>query len=399
MIQLLQWCHRKSKQFEKSSISPAEFFIPNTSSTYRGVCTLKFIRSGSQVLFMPEKVLITSSCFPEPLQLSEDLSLHEKFAIFVLLLMKKKHVEDVASTEYLPYLDSLPKDFAGYHPGYLKNDEMKSLPNWLASILSNQQELITLGYEKSVNFLTCHMEFSDYHITFEEYRWAWYVVNTRSVLFVRKENDTCSKEMALAPFLDLFNHAPEPNTEVIYEQGKGYTILCKSDIPPKQQIFISYGPHPNYKLWSEYGFFSFQPNPFNCVPFDLKFFLTNKSDRNKWLHNLLNDKRKQSVIQELNLLEELSLLENELSPNFQLLIALSLWDPEKERFNYHVDKLCSEFLEIVRDVIKHEKKTLEESLELLNNFDHSVITASCQFLHACITLCDNLGDFYDISSR
>lgn len=50
-------------------------------------------------------------------------------------------------------------------------------------------------------------------LTYKDFRWAWYVVNTRSVYFdAGKSEYLCAEEpdnMALAPFLDLLNHSPE----------------------------------------------------------------------------------------------------------------------------------------------------------------------------------------------
>lgn len=52
--------------------------------------------------------------------------------------------------------------------------------------------------------------FSDI-LTFESFKWAWNVVNTRSVYFeVGNNKYLCDKEpnnIALAPYLDLLNHS------------------------------------------------------------------------------------------------------------------------------------------------------------------------------------------------
>ena len=66
--------------------------------------------------------------------------------------------------------------------------------------------------------------------------------------------------MALAPYLDLFNHSPD----VAVSAGIGlnravgragdYQIVTRTPVRKYQQVFINYGPHDNVNLYLNYGF-------------------------------------------------------------------------------------------------------------------------------------------------
>lgn len=397
IISLVQWCHRKSEEFKKLQISPAEFKIStaNNSDTdsYRGICSLKRINHGEQILCMPETCLVTSNAFPKEFDtLGAKLNLHEKFAVHLIMQLQKCESEATRS-QIFPYLKTLPQEFSSHHPGYLSETELELLPTWCSKPLESQKASIEEGYVKSQELLQA-LGAKDF-VTFEEYRYAWYTVYTRTVFYAKQDcQGNLTREMALAPFLDLFNHAPEPNTKVEYVQGQGYTITATRDIFPLEQIFISYGPHPNYKLWTDYGFVPFQRNPHNGIPLSFR-----ELSENDWLRVVLNDRRKMTVIKDHGLTNELYLLENELSPNLELLIAVVIWDPDEEKFSFHVEKSCS-FLKIATNIIMNQKQCLVKSLISFDSLKAtSVVKVTKNFIQDCIALCDKLSDLYGITGR
>lgn len=414
IVELLKWCHRKDKEFHKNSIAPAEFFVVpmekddnvhdnDFAYSYRGISSLKHISNGEQVLFMPEKCLITSHYFTESLKENRMLNLQEKFVIFLLTQIHQhdSNGNSEPQSRFLPYLNTLPKDFSSHHPGYLTKFQIDLLPKWCSDVIVNQKSMIEKGYEKLQSAL--HTPILLPSINFDKYCWAWYVVYTRTVFFMRKQDGTVNseKEMALAPFLDLFNHAPEPNTDIVYQVGKGYSIIAKKDILPKEQIFISYGPHPNHKLFTDYGFIPFQPNPFNCIPLNVRGILNSSPLATyKWLHDVLTDQRKMVVVTQHGLLEELYLLESELSPNLELLISISLWQPDRQKFSFEVKK-TPKFLKIATDIIMRQREELVKSCSALKSTSSggSLTESTCGFLNDCVNLCDKLCDFYRITSR
>ena len=104
----------------------------------------------------------------------------------------------------------------------------------------------------------------------DEFAWAWFTVNTRAVYFENsKEKHTTqpyketfgddNENLALAPFLDMFNHSSKASVEaginLKYKSStKGYDIITNSKYKKYDQVFINYGPHGNLRLYIEYGF-------------------------------------------------------------------------------------------------------------------------------------------------
>lgn len=115
-------------------------------------------------------------------------------------------------------------------------------------------------------------------ITYAKYKWAYYVVNTRAVYIdasLCKENMFNIKHpnnLALAPFLDLFNH--DVNTVVKVSvvgddrQNQFYQIVTLKPFDEGSQVFINYGAHNNLKLYVDYGFF-IPCNPLDEINFDI----------------------------------------------------------------------------------------------------------------------------------
>jgi hypothetical protein len=174
--------------------------------------------------------------------------------------------------------------------------------------------------------------------------------------------------MALAPFLDLFNHSPTPNTEVTFcKERKSYIIETTTKICADEEIFISYGNHPNFKLWIEYGFIppNDTENPFNFIPLGFTELIT----RNPEILAVSKDSRKMNVITKHDLQSELHILENDLSSNLSLLIQLVLWNPEQVKaFDFRITSDCSLFKKIVQTILAQEILLYEDSILKLQTF-------------------------------
>jgi len=97
--------------------------------------------------------------------------------------------------------------------------------------------------------------------TFEVYKWAWSIVNTRAV-YISPDCSTKNKiklsdinNLALAPYIDMFNHSPLACVRATVNNLNGtYTIVTEKLFKKHSEVFINYGPHSNTKLFLEYGF-------------------------------------------------------------------------------------------------------------------------------------------------
>ncbi|SPO27048.1 related to RKM2 - ribosomal protein lysine methyltransferase [Ustilago trichophora] len=106
-------------------------------------------------------------------------------------------------------------------------------------------------------------------IDLDTYLWAWLCVNSRCVFLPLSLADH-SDNFTLAPMLDMANHTPDPALEckVRYASDGGLELYAPvSDASPSglkggDECCITYGPHSNQSLLSEYGF---------VLPAQLKF--------------------------------------------------------------------------------------------------------------------------------
>jgi hypothetical protein len=411
IVKLLKFLNLGAKKLLKGPITTAEFHhhhhhhqhvlsptsnvINNedtvSSFSYRGICATRHIPKNELILHLPEALLITSQAFPTSF-LPNDFSVHEKFTCFLLQEFVGKGVE----SKYLPYLQTLPLNF-NEHPCYLSTDVRSLLPLWAQEPLRIQMNEIVECWRKLSKYLEEHDDgkklLLSEQIDFEQYKWAWYAVNTRTVFYVTSSGD---KEMALAPFLDLINHTPEPNTRVEFVERpgeKGYTIKSSRAIKMNEEIFLSYGSHSNLKLWSEYGFVPFRHNPYDFLPLEYEWICRNFSS----FASLEKDARKRKLLDLYHLRSELNLMEKDLSPNLTLLIGVALWVPERDgNFDFNTSIITQDLRakRIVGDIVNAELESCKDSLGKLRAMDDIVKTSSSRgaevFLKSCIGLLDNL---------
>ena len=121
-----------------------------------------------------------------------------------------------------------------------------------------------------------------FNFNVEEFAWAWFTVNTRAVYFenslrgkrteeiYKGYSNDADQNLALAPFLDMFNHCSTANVEAGYNLSQkisktGYEIITNTECHKYDQVFINYGPHGNLRLYTEYGFAE-ENNPNDFVP-------------------------------------------------------------------------------------------------------------------------------------
>jgi hypothetical protein len=82
--------------------------------------------------------------------------------------------------------------------------------------------------------------------------WAWWTVNTRSITVPAAAGRDAT--VALAPFLDLLNHAPSARTTVTVEGSDMLVLRSGHAAAAGREYLICYGDHGNAVLWVEYGF-------------------------------------------------------------------------------------------------------------------------------------------------
>ena len=216
LIVLMQWAKRNGVYFGK--VKPANF-----AATGRGLMACRKLKNGDCIVSVPEKLLITTrtverSKVAKLLTMVKD-KLSARHLLCLFLLYERFCGED---SFWFPYISTLPVSFST--PCYFDASDMEFLPETFYRPYIEQINTVTREYREvkhlmGENSLTC------YWLTLDSFKWAWCVVNTRSVympstgcnncetsLGIQKVCSLCCKlrqesSYALAPVLDLLNHS------------------------------------------------------------------------------------------------------------------------------------------------------------------------------------------------
>lgn len=253
----------------------------------RGLKTLKHIENDEVLIQLPFRMLITTDVLMQSdiktLFLYNTADSFSPQCVLATFLIYETHL-GIKSKWYL-YLKTLPQSFT--NPDFCSNKEKTILPGFILHPLCQAHKLqedfsLLMKAVKHLNISRvrcphCNVCLQKI-ITFAKYKWAYYVVNTRAVYIdakICKENIFNIKKpnnLALAPFLDLFNH--DVNTAVKVSvvtddcQNQFYQIVTLKPFDEGTQIFINYGAHDNLKLYIDYGFF-IPRNPLDEIKFDI----------------------------------------------------------------------------------------------------------------------------------
>ncbi|XP_036338012.1 SET domain-containing protein 4 [Rhagoletis pomonella] len=298
----------------------------------RGICskTRKF-RAGDTLISLPLKCLVTISTLEDSAHFKAqfDASKFNKEqkvpyqSLLALYILHEKHLEGASHIN--AYINSIPKQFSNTY--FCPIAELQRLPEEILEKTVEQNRVIRESYAclkslfNSTQCSYCRQPYFEEIYTLDAFKWAYFAVNTRSVyVFSRQfKPDKCffqpllsdEPNMALAPFLDLFNHSVDVSTSAdLLPTGPNKQLefvltleSTKAVIEPRSQLFISYGSLSNFKLLTEYGFY-ITHNPHDYFVFSLadieEFLKEDKMNRNLMLH-----RNKFAFIRNHNLYDEM----------------------------------------------------------------------------------------------
>ncbi|OOF98585.1 hypothetical protein ASPCADRAFT_394010 [Aspergillus carbonarius ITEM 5010] len=115
-------------------------------------------------------------------------------------------------------------------------------------LLSQQEARLTRDWEIVKRVLPS--------MDWEKFKYHWIIVNTRSFFYLMPGQDMPEDRydaMALVPVADYFNHSDEACN--VKFDGERYVFRAAKDYEEGEEIYMSYGPHPNDFLFTEYGFY------------------------------------------------------------------------------------------------------------------------------------------------
>ncbi|XP_018013833.2 SET domain-containing protein 4-like [Hyalella azteca] len=236
---------------------------------------LKPIAAGDSIISIPRHLMVScvDVCNDDVLKKAlERTSLKftscELLAVFLLYHAKLKE-----GSLWKPYVESLPTMF---HVAS-SQAEVELYPSFIASPLSCQLSILEVARRK-ISCVFKHIPGNTQNISPSDITWSYMAVNSRTVYLKPKERCLflCPDDdgsCALAPFLDFLNHSCEASVSVELDVNDMYQIVTHVPYAKYDQIFISYGPHDNVKLFVEYGFF-LPNNPHDGVPISMEDVLS-----------------------------------------------------------------------------------------------------------------------------
>ncbi|CAC5379647.1 unnamed protein product [Mytilus coruscus] len=244
LIDLFKWLKMKVRK-----LRPTMFL-----DTGRGLMTKRPIYPGDVIIAIPKPFLITMDTVLKSevgfLLKRSHLKLNLQQAMTIFLITEKEKQEE---SVWWRYIKVLPETFDTL--AFWKSSDLCLLSkNVYKKTFAALNDLQTF-YDEIILFLSSSKEVM---ITFNEFRWAWYCINSRSIYYDCDSSpyitDT-NKNIALAPFLDLLNHSTTAEVEAAFNKNNNcFEIKTYNSFRKYDQVFISYGAHSNTHLLMEYGF-------------------------------------------------------------------------------------------------------------------------------------------------
>lgn len=281
--------HLKSWLLVNNCLSVSDLFPFNFPVTGRGLKTLRDIKINDVLIKIPYEILITTATISQSnicIMFSET-ECYSPHCILSVFLIYESHLGN--NSKWYHYINCLPQVLT--NPDFCTQKEKNLLPAFILDYvhkfhnIQNDFWLLirsmrNLSLNKKGNCSHCNEHLRKI-ITFERYKWAYYIVNTRAVYMDTNQieinqdvtiNIKHPNNLALAPFLDLFNHDVHTSVNVSMvtnkDYNKFYEITTLKSFHKESQVFINYGAYNNLQLYIHYGFF-ISNNPLDEVYFDI----------------------------------------------------------------------------------------------------------------------------------
>ncbi|XP_073841951.1 SET domain-containing protein 4 [Musca autumnalis] len=377
----------------------------------RGLCSKsQTLEIGSELIRLPSDALLSIKTLENDDNFKEIFD-ETKFdkdhkisfqSLMTFYILYQKDLEE--NSKYQAYLKSLPTYFTT--PYFCPISELQCLPENILERTVEQNRLIKMAYSNLK--LVLNIQNFEEKYPLQQFRWAYFVVNTRSVYVFGKQlkpeksffqnfiTEDCN--LALAPFLDLFNHSDKVQTQADLMRNSKTKELefiltlddCEnSKILPLQQIFISYGALTNLKLLCEYGFFlpSNRHDYFEFSLNDIENFLHNE----KSLKGRIFHKNKFKFIREHNLCDQMFVHRSE-GISHNLHVVLQLLFKEESHFPNILNQVAFGSVDNLDNVNEEVKLLLKfklqeyemfiKSLDSIQKLSKSGLVAK-SYLHEC----------------
>ena len=279
----LSWSKRKKIMADKLTL--AEF------DGIRGCMAKENVGVGDDILAIPQEVLIYEETvlktdLGKMLSVIPGLGMDNLLIIFTMI---DRWDED---SEWKPFWDELPEEFrtgitfpeniVELLEGSSAYDEMKKAQKHIRDQYNACKPLFEVLLSAYPTYLTPDM------FTYTRYVWAvelWY-----SYAFEIEFPPSPKSKTVMVPFACLVNHSPWPHVVRYGKMDVSTGTLRYPAFRPcnrGKQVFISYGPVPNVKLITYYGFV-IAANPHDIVPLTFETEGSTEMDSHSKIMQALN---------------------------------------------------------------------------------------------------------------
>jgi len=224
------------------------------------VMTTESIPSNTPILFVPNMLVLSArQCQDEfgkfdkaeKRLVSAKAAEHvPKFYLFVKIL---REFEMGDQSPWFPWLNSLPRYFA--NGASMTPFCFDCLPP-LASHLAYSERIKFIQFFQALKYVDCLSE--QVRTNKALCKWAFSAIYTRFT-------QTPDGDFKIAPMADMFNHASDPEAQLVFDQDGNCNVYTIRDVPPGSPLRISYGDTTNPSfLFARYGFLDETSNASFC---------------------------------------------------------------------------------------------------------------------------------------
>jgi len=216
--------------------------------------TTEFVPASSPVVYVPSEMILSANAAMQEFAGQVDSDVEEllrangygsELRQYYLMLKILSEAEKGAESPWFPYLNSLPRYYSnGASMTIFCYSVVPPLVSRLCKDERARLKNLSMG-KRGINFLSNDTKGNE-----ELWRWAYQAVYTRGF-----ETNNGSGDYCIAPMADMFNHATEPNVELVYDEYGNCYAQTTQDVPAGSALCMSYGDPTNPSfLLSRYGF-------------------------------------------------------------------------------------------------------------------------------------------------
>ena len=241
---LISWIE-KNGGFVSKKVSPIESSLYN-----RIMISNSEISKNELISFIPEKIILSSI---HPLlnsicRRAYGLYHNSYLECITLFISFDKYNKN---SFFKPYYDYLPKIDIKILPSEYGEEKLKLFDELEFNLyVGMNNNKLKKGFNEEVKKI---LEEKGIKNPFDEFKYNYYLVKSRN--FARPESEFFFDLNSCVPFIELFNHDNDFNTDWGFvPQKKGFYLKAVKDIKKGVELTTTYGNQSNIDLFMDYGF-------------------------------------------------------------------------------------------------------------------------------------------------